>query len=180
MDNIKIDWSKPIEAVHVDGRVKPMILSPEWAGACDFKTTESPDEYNSNSYWHKSGANGFVRSPWTIRNVAPATPTRTALEQLEKYEGLLRRLAECSASLGEPGEPVRKLVVEARAIVAELPEVADGDLLEARNVVMQVHKDRGYMNEDRAALDAGEYDNDQPVLIAVAAIKRGRALERGE
>ena len=62
----------------------------------------------------------------------------------------------------------------AKDFVAELPEVVDGDLLEARKIGIAVAR--------LPELDTNEggYDSHDAVEAALAGIRRGRALERGE
>jgi hypothetical protein len=76
------------------------------------------------------------------------------------------------------------LQLEAPVLAAALRELnwqppVDPDLLEARKVVAAVHDDPSYVNFARRVLD-GEEDDCTDVKCALAAIKRGRELERGE
>jgi len=103
-----------------------------------------------------------------------ATPTRTALEQ--RMEDFVRRVAMLnlqSASL--TGTPAWNVGKEAAELRAELPEPVDGDLLEARKIVAE-----GVYPTQKEATMNGEHDLGFYVQTARTAIKRGRALERGE
>lgn len=74
---------------------------------------------------------------------------------------------------------------EARAIVAELPQPVDPDLLEARAAAGDALAGytNGYQTYASGVINAvrtGNDDDHPTVVAALAAIKRGRALERGE
>ncbi|NYD88768.1 hypothetical protein [Sphingomonas melonis] len=62
---------------------------------------------------------------------------------------------------------------KARAIAALLPEPVDADLVEARRIAADHYGGNPWIAE-------GECDEDKTVQIALAAIKRGRALEAGD
>lgn len=171
MDSIKIDWSKPIEAVHTDGRV---VSVETWGGvdSCGDCVTK-PKIDGVEGIWCSDGTPWGVdytgreaMKHWRLRNVAPATPTptRTALEQ--RMEDLVRHSAVNASGYTQD---------EARAILAEL-EPVDGDLLEARKIAVSETVDTEWQEQ----MLAGKSDNNPRVVIALAAIKRGRALERGE
>jgi len=154
-----INWQEPIEAVHEDGRVEPVFLS---------NRHEQPDR--DGDYTLRVGSLGGMdvfkadgrfwddrNIGWTIRNVTPATPTRTALEQ--RMEDLVRRMAEGNALTN-----VSQFYIEARAILAEL-EPVDGDEEFAKRVL-------GYAEN-------GLMSRQQRIAMIKSDI-RGRALERGE
>ena len=61
---------------------------------------------------------------------------------------------------------------EARRIF-EMMKPPSQVVLAARDVVASVHEAGGYTNLDRSDLDAGKFDDQQPMKIAVAAIKQG-------
>ncbi len=67
---------------------------------------------------------------------------------------------------------------EARAIVALLPEPVDADLIEAREVAAAVFDNGGSHPSIASGLRAGKRDGGIDVTVALAAIKRGRALEK--
>lgn len=94
----------------------------------------------------------------------PATPARTALEQ--RMEGALRKLASEDIR-SHQSDGVQAAIFEARAIVAELPEPADPDEIEADAIMTTI----GFRNVDPSS-DIRK--------VALAALRRGRALERGE
>lgn len=159
---VDVDWNGALEAVHQDGQVVSLL----------------PLEKHLNAYWDMKANSElgtfYIRSGnaevclcqsgdgWTIRNTA--TPEARAVELVKKIA------TETSLAAWLDHTAV------ARAILAEMSPPVDPDLLEAREVVAQVHVSSGYLNNDRRALDRGDCDYDQPVLIALAAIKRGIAL----
>lgn len=78
MDTQKIDWTQPVETgdgmlmTYSAGRNTGQSEYPHWV--------EGPEGTYISSFYSDSG------KPWSdckpdLRNVAPATPTRTALEQ---------------------------------------------------------------------------------------------------
>lgn len=106
-----------------------------------------------------------------------AAVTRTTDEQLTHYAERCKALAQALADvpkdtvLGQSG-----YAAEARAIVASMVEV-DGDLVEARNLVeCTVH----WSPQTDRDIQSGKNDETPEMKIALAAIRRGRALERGE
>jgi len=94
---------------------------------------------------------------------------------VERIIALVKRMLETRPRSTEQDA----LWLEAGQIVALLPRSVDADTIAARDVVMQIHKDRGYANWDRTKLDRGDFDDQQPMLIAKAAIRRGRQLASG-
>ncbi len=66
---MSIDWSKPIEAVHEDGRVEVSVFS-HFDRDGDAVTTDSPAP-QSNVFWTRGGRDLCRGSGWTIRNVTP-------------------------------------------------------------------------------------------------------------
>jgi len=74
MDSIKIYWSKPIEAVHTDGRVVSVRLDPEYP-APGIGGNYTLDEKPAADSWYTWTADGKSwmddEHEWTIRNVAP-------------------------------------------------------------------------------------------------------------
>lgn len=86
---------------------------------------------------------------------------------VEKYKHVKDDFGACNDELRE-----------ARAIVAKLPQPVDPDLIEAREVYARiaesVHDDRIEAKHARS----GILDDDEYVKLVLAAIKRGRELER--
>lgn len=160
-----VDWSAPIEAVHEDGRVVPAhikVREVHWG--------RSPET------WSSIVVNGqTAHLGWRIRNAAQALKTAPTApsggvvgpEVVERMIALVRELAKVT-TIKAPW------IIEARAIVALLPEPIDGDLVEARECAAQAQ-----LLAVGELTRAGKMD-DQPIVIAaLAAIKRGRALAAG-
>lgn len=64
-------------------------------------------------------------------------------------------------------------LIEARAIVAELPKPVDPDLVEAREICALAQHPRFSSPEAAESYRLGAYDSDTCVQHALAAIKRG-------
>jgi hypothetical protein len=104
----------------------------------------------------------------------------------EISQKLAQRMAEClRASLTIDGEIAfkiktgRTVFAEVNAIVAELPEPVDPDLIEARKLVAQRYRKEDCplsYHQVHAAIMLGEDDATQSVQNCLAAIKRGREL----
>lgn len=173
---MRVDWTKPIEAVHEDGRT--------FAAVFDYGQ-------NGDHYWIESGKepedcalfyyeSGEPASPtyknWRIRNVQPAA-TKPAIsdELVERMVAAVRQHASGSAEVLQRSDgEYRSLYAECMAIAAELPQSVDPDLLEARKCAVP------YVDALTSDILEGGYDSSSQVSAALAAIKRGRALERGE
>lgn len=96
-------------------------------------------------------------------------------ELIDRMARLLRQQVDSLKHYSE--DSVTDAVKEARAIVAELPEPVDADLLEARKLACE--NSRWERNCDQwRATEEGRQDHIPMVRAALAAIKRGRALER--
>lgn len=100
--------------------------------------------------------------------------TKISPELVARMEQLVRDLHEDHIKHGAH-DYVQDFVSRAAAIVADLPKPVDPDLIEARRVAEHRSSVRGYLYP----LDAfcqGHRDDGDDVQIALAAIKRGRAL----
>jgi len=160
---MSIDWSKPLECYHEDGRVEPVIreespTAEKWI-VTDHSRPHIPTVWNNDGTpWMKKD------DGWTIRNVQPDTSDLTA-----RMEKLVREMAGSGAGFIAD----YRTTEEARAIVALLPPVVDADLVEARKLCAKLY------NPQWAAEEWPLLENE--FLRAIAkAIKHGRALERGE
>jgi len=94
---------------------------------------------------------------------------------VDKVEAFVRKIAAMGFVM--PHFNLASLSEEARAIVAELPQPVDPDLLEARKIEYDICDEQGIDPEPALR---GEWDDKPGVRGVLAAIKRGRALERGE
>jgi hypothetical protein len=192
---LTVDWDKPIEAVHEDGRV---------AGACLLK----PD----NRGWLAllcgwscgvvaSLDGSIVNSSWRIRNTPQQTRVQSGRQTIGDSDNLgdlgsraqqtptpdvvgnsflVPKLTEAQArkwvATNAPGAKADGLLAFLAEHSALLPEPVDGDLVEAREVVVAM-EDRPFYSWK---IRSGEHDGSHLVQVALAAIRRGRALERGE
>lgn len=168
---MSVDWSKPIEAFREsDGKVVSMTLSataqPDKFG--NYITETAPDPSDSNEAWNDDGTDRCWHQAWIIRNTQPAT-TQIDTELWERVIDLTRRMAD-SEMLPNTG-----LGIDAREIVKLLPVEVDPDLVEARSLAeCTVH----WSPQTDRDLASGKNDATAEVKIALAAIKRGRELER--
>ncbi|WP_338469061.1 hypothetical protein V3I01_08130 [Sphingomonas sp. gentR] len=177
-DLSKVDWTRPIEAVNdCDGRVVVLTL----ASSCPDKlayywTTDSPAG-DANCYWKVDGSNA-CNPNWRIRNVAevPWNSKEPSDPIAKRMEALVRALAESRYGIS--------LADEARAIVALLPEPVDADLVEAREMAIDLMSKTVIANGNPQAapeiirIREGKGDTNSYVVACLAAIRRGRALER--
>lgn len=99
-------------------------------------------------------------------------------ETVGKLVALVRGVANCYPVEGEARGVGSKWINDARAIVAELPEPVDPDLMEAREAVIASVGFGGTIAADRAR--SGDFDTWPTVIAALAGIKRGRALAAGD
>lgn len=160
-----------IEQFKVGDRIK--CVKERLGFPVGFETTVLEDEFCRD-------ADGDLRPVFEdyFRLVTP-TPTRTALEQ--RMEDLVRRIASvrdgCDGAVYSFREGVAaEWEAEAVAIVAELPDPVDPDLIEARKI--SVGFKSGLKIEDEIL--AGKRDDEEAIQAILKAIQRGRALERGE
>lgn len=72
---------------------------------------------------------------------------------------------------------VQDFVARTAAIVAELPEPVDPDLIEARHQESEALERNGFI-EGALRVRNGEMDEEGPVRCRLEGIKRGRELER--
>lgn len=114
-----VDWSRPIEAVHEDGRVVPVDLggernNPDSQG--DYYTIPSLRD-GGPGIWRPDGTTwcGADRG-WRIRNVQPTTPERDPA-LWDRMVALVRRMCHVYVQTDRAEYPD---YAEARAIVADL------------------------------------------------------------
>lgn len=179
------EWGPPIP---VDGK------RPEWLGvgfckafidSADFFggwTEDYEDKLESdpaNWKWVKEDGTPritLIRLPANHPYYARTSTIPAAL--VERMVVLLRVLSELpsDSAIGQSG-----YASEARAIVADpgFPVEVDPDLVEARECVAMVYDGAG-RPELAAQARSGKMDNRLRVQSALAALRRGRALARGE
>lgn len=92
-------------------------------------------------------------------------------ETVGRMEALVRKVATWTWVAHTDAD---KDYAEARAIVAKLPEPVDPDLVEAREIAQ--HGVNVGVND----FAGGHCDKSHDVQLALAAIKRGRALAAGD
>lgn len=163
-----VNWNEPIEAVHEDGRVHPVKFEgtsgPHWIAQGD------DDPRDIGLYYNADGTSAYSFSKWRIRNVQPAAAKPAGIDAA-LVDRMVEALKEVAAAKWlENHTP--SYVLEARAIVAELPEQVDTDLLEARKVAVP------YVDALTNDILDGGYDSSSEVCAALAGIKLGRQLER--
>lgn len=100
----------------------------------------------------------------------------------KRMEALVRRIAD-DEHFSDSAE-ARAVTREARAIVALLPEPVDADLVEAREMAIDLMSKTVIANGNPQAapeivrIREGKGDTNSYVVACLAAIRRGRALER--
>ncbi len=162
-DDLKVDWGRPIEAVHEDGRVVAVhSCEPDKDG--DRKVIPVLDGYYD---LFLPDGRSWSDGPWRIRNVAEVNGnSRAPSDNLAKrMEALVRRIAD-EEHFSDSAE-ARAVTREARAIVALLPEPVDADEAEIDRLMA-----------DFKALGATMTKGQRARSLASAALARGRALER--
>jgi len=159
-----VDWSRPIEAVHEDGRVVPAQRLRHDAD------NTWPDENgqfhvcsNAGMFWESNGKPWRADRGYRIRNVQPTTPELDPA-LWDRMVALVRWMADRYDNGRSDDESVARdaypWMRDARAIVGDLPKPVDPDLIEARKLAAEVEDFPHGSLED----------------LALAAIKRGRQL----
>lgn len=190
-----VAWDQPIEAVHEDGRVEPASLVPEY----EYDRPHRDGTYAVDAHavgrentFYADGTCEMSGSPWRIRNVTPtqqdaisgSQDARTAPSDgsgypdglKERIEALVRDLADHDRFV-EIGSALWPLIVEARMLKPLLPEPVDPDEALARQMVIDEDIERtGKQRQAIADGNAGQ----RKVALVLAAIRRGRALEKGD
>lgn len=155
----KVDWSRPIEAVHEDGRVRP-------ADKClrvGYEHSASWFDGDRHCSWefYSDGLPWPGMNDWRIRNVAtPAPKYPDAL--VERMVAAIRRWVACEGDAGNGH--ANTVAAEFRAIVAELPAEVNADEALAARIV----DDAG----------TGLISREQRIAKVVGHLQGRRALER--
>lgn len=163
-----IDWSRPIEAVHEDGRVgtvEPIRIAASGPGGY-YAGLVKCGSLAAKLMFRKDGSPTDIYDcyGWRIRNVQPTTPEfDPAL--WDRMVALVRRM---SAPKWRDNDTITEHYREAQAIVAHLPKPVDPDEEIARGLV------RAAYPEMKPGYAGRRYQ------IALAAIKRGRELATPE
>jgi hypothetical protein len=172
-----LDWTKPIEAYHADGRIMAVERScgPDHEG--DYGVCPAP---NGRDCFHADGSRWKSDDGWRIRNRKPAKVEVDAVVW-ERCVGLVRKMSEaqdkavlCGYSAGDPESPDH--YPEAREIAKLLPVEVDPDWEVAGNICADMGFGKKPWNkrgsENKECIKNSSQD------AAYAAIKRGRELER--
>lgn len=171
-----VDWSRPIEAVHEDGRVVPVTLGrrDETMDSSIFVNGyRQRVHFDGKEDWAADWGGLHLIRAWRIRNVQTTTPERDPA-LWDRMVGLVRRLADGAHNYVDAVE-------RARAIVAALPKSVDPDLILAREMAkeMAIRSDHRWGKEPfLSEYDSGALDDNEKsgVSLALHAIKRGREL----
>lgn len=173
---VAVDWSKPIEAVHESNTVRRAT-----AGFLGGKPVVHIHGIGDN--WYVQG-NEVGGTKWTIRNVQTPTPAiDPAL--VERMVTLVRGMREATKDNHTGKYAVaHNAYREARDIMdiiePEVPEKIDEDLLTAREIALRYSLPAQLSSLSSYNTNQGKFDDHQVMHALQAAIRRGRALERGE
>jgi len=173
-DNTKLDWTQPIEAVHEDGRVVASSIVENDGGNMPWLVKLKGV---SLDLW--SLPDGTTGTSWRIRNVPPATQTQTltAQERLERMEALHARMFKLVQNMANDHYDLpRHTADEARALVAGMEPVVDGDVIAVRKIMHAQQRamtppDSGWGNMSYLK---GSYDHTEPFKAALAAYREQR------
>lgn len=164
-----IDWTKPIEAVHEDGRV----VSASFTGgvASDGSVWVYGDFHDGSGHWFSQ--KGWAKhTPYRIRNVQQPE-TAYQHELVERMVAFIREMSVKGSGFSPETNiyMVASQFDEARAIVAELPKPIDPALTEARKLaadfLLHGHGSEGVLD--------GALDHTPLVQTLVKAFKAGEA-----
>lgn len=178
----KIDWDRPLEAYHEDGRVMEITYAQpsgneQWplCGVADGKHIfMGPLGVSRSAYGDMPG--------WDVRNVTEPkadafdTAFREGSTDIPQW-AWDRMKAEYIEKDGMAASFARYVMTKEEALV-------DPDLIAAREVVCGYHHDKHpespWHMEMAEQVRSGDRDGGPVMLVAYHAIKRGRELERGE
>jgi len=168
-----VDFSQPIEAMHMDGRIERACV----VGEPDYDGDRRVDIGDKRGFYVNPVGN-VPGTGWRIHNSAkPSTPFNEELTQ--RMEKLVRLLAECEPCGNDEGEI--KMIAIAKAIVSDLPKPVDPidrDLIEARECVALVYEGTAHLDLAES-VRAGRHDDRFSVQAALLAISRNRTLAAG-
>jgi len=147
-----------------------------WRDDCTTGSSFNPTQ------WHTLTA---IRLPTSHPHYAASQPLQASKGASGYDEGLIERMVALVRQYGTDDNSIqqrgdgeyRSPCAEARAIVAEMEPAVDGDLVEARDVAASVYDTAGNtLSAENIRL--GLRDEGMDVCTALAAIRRGRELER--
>lgn len=162
-----VDWDLPIEAYHINGTVLAVTKSCGPDGDGDYGI--SPP-INGRDCFKENGDRYKVKDGWRIRNTQPKSPPIPD-DIAARAVGLVRRM-----SVRYPTGPLPDDYADARAILSDLEPVSV-DLLAARECVVMAYEKMG--RKDLAIqAHAGQMDNRLRVQAALAAIAKGRQMQK--
>jgi hypothetical protein len=155
-----VDWTKPIEAVHEDGRV--VSASFQGGVASDGYLWVYGDFHDGLGHWFSQKGRAS-HTPYHIRNVETAKPAISD-DLVERMVALVRQL-QSNYCMSVPPE----VFSEAAAIVAELPQPTDPAIAEARRLcrefMMGAHGTEG--------LEDGDLDHTPLMQTMIKAVRWG-------
>jgi len=166
---IKVDGKRPEWLGDYKGPLGYSRGADSWYGPCE----EDPDFWTEVDIVNGRGWNSVcaIRLPANHPHYQQNAPTPD-----ERAVALVKRLASLSPDHLPRAFEFAPIQDEARAIVAAL-EPVDPDVLEARNIEAQICR-RSDLEDEAQKVEKGELD-DRPGMVGVlAAIKRGRQLEK--
>ncbi len=168
-----IDWSRPIETV--DGETRH-VIKRDHDSVYIGPLPDDPrcKEAGGEGLWYSTSTGICVGFPtkwgWVpkLRNVVEITVA-------ERMEAFIRNLAKTYSMFDLlPDTTFGKQIAELRAIVADLPELVDPDLIEARKIAAACFLESG-QNADASLAEQGGCDSWSTVRAALAGIKHARA-----
>lgn len=171
-----IDWTKPLEAVHTDGRVVPVALahhSPQPDLCGDYQIERGVSSDGRGRYFRSTGqAYALDLQDWSVRNVVEQPAWRTSAEQLDRMDALLQRITNGKVDRSQTPLAIAinyEIVTEARAIIAAR-EPVDPDIAIAQQI-----SDRSPYDLNGLTLARMAVNNAHIREAILAGIKYGRA-----
>lgn len=175
-----IDPTKPIEAVHPDGRVVPMELDTNDGYGLKTKAGTAWELLGGDwFYWNYDGSPRNAYNPWTIRNVAEpelSDPDDWAIEEALKRSGHDHAYGTTLDNVKAFPNRYKITIALARMIQRYQPELepkrlVDPDVLAVREILGATHI-AYWGTHGSSAYAEGEMDHMPWFLAAVAAFRR--------
>jgi hypothetical protein len=169
----KIDWDRPLEAYHEDGRCAPASI----VRYCDGDYLVHSDAMPEDGDWYFDKEGMFDFDGWRVRNV---TEPKADIEAWAY--SIVSDLED--AEVHETYGYTRLRDAFARYVMTKEEAPVDPDLIAAREVVCGYHHDKHPESPWHVGhaeiVRSGRLDNMLDVQAAYHGIKRGRILEQGE